>query len=88
MFNTHKSIVYIFKYVDLILLSLFSSSLFAQSFIEKQDNLFQNLNKTKITTGVLYDRVYSWSDLNVISEEIPKINYSFGFISFIFQTIE
>lgn len=63
----------------MILICLFTQSLFSQgfdsissksspSFIESSDYLFQYLNKDKLQTGVLYDRVYNWSNALNINE--------------------
>ena len=53
------------------------STLLAQSYQEQKDSLFQHLDKSKMTTGVLYDRVYPWVDLNVAKDSTFQISYSF-----------
>lgn len=53
------------------------STLFAQSYQEQKDALFQHLDKSKVTTGVLYDRVYPWVDLNVAKDSTFQISYPF-----------
>src|SRR5690625_5026900 len=53
------------------------SKLLAQSYQEQKDSLFQYLDKSKVTTGVLYDRVYPWVDLNVAKDSTFQVSYSF-----------
>src|SRR5690606_37709394 len=53
------------------------STLLAQSYQEQKDSLFQYLDKSKVTTGVLYDRVYHWVDLNVAKDSTFQVSYSF-----------
>src|SRR3954471_9601318 len=52
------------------LLLIFSASLRAQtvsSFTHDADSLFQNLDKSYVTTGVLYDRIYPYAMLHVFN---------------------
>lgn len=44
---------------------------------QTQDSLFQNLDKRKITTGVLYDRVFIWANVHLL-EAGDTITYSFA----------
>ena len=37
-----------------------------KSYLQVQDSIFQHLDKSKITTGTLYDRVYQWADLSYL----------------------
>ncbi|RQO31289.1 hypothetical protein DBR32_04795 [Taibaiella sp. KBW10] len=56
-------------------LALFGSSLLlhaqqdelpeTKTYIETQDSLFLHLDKTRIPSGVLYDRVFPWADLSL-----------------------
>jgi len=67
----------ILKYTMLYLSLLLSSSLFGQTYTDGQDSLFQHLDKNKISTGVLYERVYPWADLNEDKDSTFQISYSF-----------
>lgn len=48
-----------------------------KSYLQVQDSIFQHLDKNRISTGSLYDRVYQWADL---SDFNPKdtITYSYA----------
>jgi|GEM_PF-2093610 len=39
------------------------------SYIQVQDNHMQHLNKAKVTTGVLYDRVFQWGNADNVESE-------------------
>ena len=78
--HTHTQI-YKRLYIAILAMCLFllfiPSTLFAQSYQEQKDSLFQHLYKSKVTTGVLYDRVYPWVDLNVAKDSTFQISYPF-----------
>src|SRR5690625_1134804 len=67
----------ILKYTILYLSLLLSSSLFGQTYTDGQDSLFQHLDKNKISTGVLYERVYPWAGLNEEKEEGFSLSFTF-----------
>jgi len=67
----------ILKYIMLYLSLLLSSSLFGQTYTDGQDSLFQHLDKNKISTGVLYERVYPWAGLNEEKEEGFSLSFTF-----------
>lgn len=78
--HTHTQI-YKRLYIAILAMCLFllfiPSTLFAQSYQEQKVSLFQHLDKSKVTTGVLYDRVYPWVDLNVAKDSTFQISYPF-----------
>ena len=47
----------------------------AQTHIAIQDSTLSHLNKSKITSGALYDRVYSWANLDTYNND--TIDYNF-----------
>jgi hypothetical protein len=80
--NSRKNTLLPFKYVNLkkffmrakalLLLPIIATTtlLNAQKitpFTRGVDSLFQNLNKSNITTGILYDRVYPYAMLHVFN---------------------
>lgn len=52
--------------------------LFAQSYTNTQDSIFKNLDKSRISTGVLYDRVYPWAGLSDTADRNHPIDYNFA----------
>ncbi|HZH88345.1 MAG TPA: hypothetical protein VFD78_04120 [Chitinophagaceae bacterium] len=79
--NSVHTQIYKRLYIAVLAMCLFllfiPSTLFAQSYQEQKDSLFQHLDKSKVTTGVLYDRVFPWVDLNVVKDSTFQISYSF-----------
>ena len=70
------------KILFFLLLINSSSALLAQedavkSYLQVQDSIFQHLDKSKITTGTLYDRVYQWADLSAYRAQ-DTINFSYA----------
>lgn len=66
------------------LFALLAAPAFAQAqlpptpaYWQSQDSLFQNLDKRKITTGALYDRVFIWANVHLL-EAGDTITYSFA----------
>lgn len=60
-----------------ILLFFLSITLYAQekTYTEKMDSLMQYVDKSQMTTPILYDRVFSFSDLN--SAQPASISYDY-----------
>src|SRR5690554_7747008 len=79
--NSVNTQIYKILYIAILAMCLFllfiPSTLFAQSDQEQKDALFQHLDKSKVTTGVLYDRVYPWVDLNVAKDSTFQTSYPF-----------
>ena len=78
--NTHRqSNIFSKLYIAILAISYFlltfPSTLLAQSYQEQKDALFQHLDKSKVTTGVLYDRVYPWVDLNVVKRNGRRVAF-------------
>ena len=47
----------------------------AQTHIAIQDSTLSHLNKSKITSGALYDRVYSWANLDTYNNDTIYYNF-------------
>ena len=47
-----------------------------KSYVQTQDSIFQHLDKSKITTGSLYDRVYQWADIPTFRSQ-DTFNFSY-----------
>lgn len=45
----------------------FSAKAQDKNYTETMDSLFINLNKTEITTGILYDRVFPFAGLDIFN---------------------
>ena len=71
------------KYILLLVISF--SALIAKAqdtttYTSIQDSLYQHLDKEKIITGVLYDRVYPWAGLDIFVAENAKDTLDFSFV--------
>lgn len=62
------------------ILLLLLNHLFAQSdnpYVQKVDSMTANLNKSFITTGILYDRAPPLSNLDLFNAQIDTSDYEF-----------
>lgn len=67
----------------LVILSCVNISLYAQQtddYKHTADSLFQHLNKTGVTTGVLYDRVFPSAALNNFNLSLPDTSSLWHFV--------
>ena len=77
------------KLATFFALAVISLSLQAQSrqqtYTETFDNAFRNVNKTDITTGILYDRVVPFANLTNFNSNVNPAVDTGGFSHFIMQ---
>ena len=63
------------KLITIISFLCFLANLFAQQEPEiKLDSMLANIDKTVLTNNILYDRAYSWSNLDVFNDSINVSN--------------